>query len=107
MNEGDTRFLLIGAEHLQPGEMMSVTTGGLCILVANVAGELLAIDDNCSHEDAPLSLGALENDRVRCPLHGSRFCLRTGKPLEEPANEPVVAYAVSREGSKIFAVRKT
>ena len=53
------------------------------------------MDDMCSHEDAWLTLGRLDGARVKCPLHGSRFCLRSGEPLEEPADEPVRCHAVT------------
>lgn len=72
------------------------------ILLANVDGEILAIDDTCTHEDASLYQGALHGDCVACPLHGSRFNLRTGLPSEEPATEPVQTYPVKVEAGQIF-----
>jgi len=68
------------------------------VLIAHVEGEYFAMEDLCSHEDARLSLGRVDGLRVTCPLHGSRFCLRTGEPLEEPADEPVRCYPVSVDG---------
>ena len=41
-------------------------------------GELFAIDDTCTHQDASLADGWLEGDEIECPLHASRFSLRTG-----------------------------
>ena len=32
---------------------------------------------------------------VKCPLHGSRFDLRTGEPMEDPAEEPLRCYPAS------------
>ncbi len=76
------------------GKTARVQIDGHPILLANVDGELFAIDDVCNHEDASLYLGALHGDCVSCPLHGSRFSLRTGAPLEPPATEPVKCYPV-------------
>ena len=90
-----------GADDLEPGRMRCVAVAGRRILLANVEGELLATDDTCTHEDASLSSGVLEGDRVRCPLHGSRFDLRSGKPLEEPAEEPVACYRVTVEDDAV------
>ncbi len=74
---------------LPPGRMLRVQRDGDAILLANVAGTIYATDDTCTHEDASLATGALDGDRVKCPLHGSRFCLRTGQALEEPAEQPL------------------
>ena len=41
-------------------------------------GEVFAIDDTCTHQDASLADGWVEGCEVECPLHASRFDLRTG-----------------------------
>ena len=64
-------------------------------------GTFYAVDDLCTHEDASLSTGRLDGDRVKCPLHGSRFCLRTGEPQEEPADEALRCYPVRVEGDQV------
>ena len=87
---------------LAPGAMTCVEVAGKRVLIANVDGEILATDDICTHEDASLSSGSLKGHLVRCPLHGSRFDLRTGAPLEEPAEEPLVRHAVRIEGDHIL-----
>jgi 3-phenylpropionate/trans-cinnamate dioxygenase ferredoxin component len=58
-------------------------------------GDLFAIDDTCTHQDASLADGWLEGDEVECPLHASRFSLRTGKVDAPPARRPVRTHAVS------------
>ena len=54
------------------------------------------------HEDASLSGGVLRGAMVRCPLHGSRFDLRNGKPMEEPAEEPLTCYRVRVDGDDVL-----
>jgi len=71
-----------------------VDVDGRRILVANVDGVYFATDDTCTHEDASLSSGSLDGELVKCPLHGSRFSLRTGEPMEDPAEEPLRCYPV-------------
>jgi 3-phenylpropionate/trans-cinnamate dioxygenase ferredoxin component len=62
-------------------------------------GELFAIDDTCTHQDASLADGWLEGCEVECPLHASRFDLRTGQVDSPPAKKPVRTHEVSvREG---------
>jgi 3-phenylpropionate/trans-cinnamate dioxygenase ferredoxin subunit len=67
------------------------------IAVVNCAGELLAIEDRCSHDDGVLLEGELDQERCRveCPRHGSVFDLRTGRPLNLPAYQPVEVFEVS------------
>ena len=74
--------------------MICVETGAQRILVANIDGVFYATDDTCTHEDASLSSGSLKGELVKCPLHGSRFSLRTGAPMEDPADEPLRCYPV-------------
>ena len=87
---------------LRPGQMRCVRVDGRRVLLANVGGEYLAADDRCTHEDASLATGSLKGDLVKCPLHGSRFNLRTGAALEEPACERLVTYAVRIDGEDIL-----
>ena len=63
------------------GKMKAVRIGEKDILVANVGGVFYAVADHCSHEGGKLSLGTLEGSVVTCPLHGSRFDVRTGKSV--------------------------
>lgn len=89
------------ADALKPGQMMRVDVAGHRLLLANVDGELYAVDDTCSHEDSSLYLGCLKGHHIKCSLHGSRFDLRTGEPMEEPADEPIATYAVRVVGDRI------
>ena len=75
--------------------MACVEVNGQRILIANVDGVFYATDDTCTHEDASLSGGSLSGELVKCPLHGSRFNLRTGEPMEDPAEEPLRCYPAS------------
>ncbi len=74
------------------------------ILLANVDGTLYACDDTCTHEDSSLSLGRLDGELVKCTLHGSRFNVRTGHPVEEPAEEPLRTYPVRVEGNRVLVL---
>jgi 3-phenylpropionate/trans-cinnamate dioxygenase ferredoxin component len=57
-------------------------------------GEVFAIDDTCTHQDASLADGWLEGDEIECPLHASRFDLRTGQVDAPPAKLPVRTHKV-------------
>ncbi|HEX6320881.1 MAG TPA: non-heme iron oxygenase ferredoxin subunit [Burkholderiales bacterium] len=90
------------AGELAPGTMKRVDIRGRRVLLANVAGRLYAVDDTCTHEEASLSTGVLKGELVKCPLHNSRFNVRTGEVLEEPAEEPLRTYPVREEGGRIL-----
>jgi 3-phenylpropionate/trans-cinnamate dioxygenase ferredoxin component len=75
------------------------------IAVFNVAGEYFAIDDTCTHQDASLADGFLEDDcTVECPLHASCFDLRTGRPSGPPAKDAVRTHTVVIEDEFVFVV---
>ena len=88
---------------LPPGAARIVEWEDLEIGIFNCAGELLAIEDRCSHDDGSLLEGDvdLENCTVECPRHGSLFDLRTGKPLTLPAYVPVDTFPVLVEDGVI------
>jgi 3-phenylpropionate/trans-cinnamate dioxygenase ferredoxin subunit len=64
-------------------------------------GELYAIDDTCTHQDASLADGWLEGCEVECPLHASKFDLRTGAVDAPPAKLPVRTHQVVVEDGMI------
>jgi len=84
-------------DELPPGAMRLVEWEDLEIAVVNCAGDVLAIEDRCSHDDGNLVEGELDEDtcKIECPRHGSVFDLRTGKPLNLPAYAPVDTFPVS------------
>src|SRR6185369_2986965 len=42
-------------------------------LSRTAAGEIVALEDRCCHRFAPLSMGRLEGDELRCMYHGLKF----------------------------------
>ena len=83
-------------DELPPGEMKLVPAGAIAVGVYNAGGELYAIEDRCSHDDGPLAEGDWDPEErvVVCPRHGSRFDLRSGRPLSLPAYLPVDTFPV-------------
>ena len=87
---------------LRPGKMKRVDIDGQRLLLVNVDGRFYAADDACTHEEASLSAGSLKGELVKCPLHGSRFNVRTGEALEDPAEENLRTYPVRIEDNDIL-----
>jgi 3-phenylpropionate/trans-cinnamate dioxygenase ferredoxin subunit len=89
---------------LPEGEMRLVEADGRKIGVFHCpGGELLAIEDRCSHDDGPLAEGEfdLASCTVECPRHGSTFDLRTGRPKTLPAYQPVETFAARVEDGDV------
>ena len=81
-------------EKLPPGEQLVLEVDGTDAAVFNIEGEILAIEDVCTHDGAQLTGGVVENCEIICPRHGARFCLRTGEALSPPAYEPAAVFPV-------------
>ena len=86
---------------LADGEIMLVEVGEERVLLSSLGGSFFAIGEECPHAMGSLSDGEVEDDEVECPLHGSRFNLRTGENTAPPAAENVARYAVRVEGGDI------
>ena len=86
---------------LPPGEATRVVAH-VPVAVFNADGELFAIDDTCTHQDASLSEGWLEGCLIECPLHEASFDLRTGQPTCPPAKRPVRTYGVEVQDGVVY-----
>jgi 3-phenylpropionate/trans-cinnamate dioxygenase ferredoxin component len=82
------------ADAVEEGAMVCTEVHGRRVLLARSAGRFFAVDEMCTHEDASLCLGALQDGRVKCPLHGSWFDLATGQVDDEPATEALRIYPI-------------
>jgi nitrite reductase/ring-hydroxylating ferredoxin subunit len=86
---------------LPPGEATRVVAH-VPVAVFNADSELFAIDDTCTHQDASLSEGWLEDCLIECPLHEASFDLRTGRATGPPAKRPVRTYGVEVQDGVVF-----
>jgi len=83
--------------------MRLIEVEGVEIGIFNCGGELMAIEDRCSHDDGPLAQGEFDaaTCTVECPRHGSLFDLRSGRPKTLPAFAPVETFDVRVEDGEI------
>ena len=79
---------------LPPGEAVRLDVVPPVAVFHTDDGELFAVDDTCTHQDASLAEGWVEGCAVECPLHESRFDLRTGQADAPPATRPVRTHRV-------------
>jgi 3-phenylpropionate/trans-cinnamate dioxygenase ferredoxin subunit len=85
-----------------PESAISVEVGIDDIAIVNSGGQFYAVIDECSHASVPLSEGDVGDGEIECYMHGSRFDLTTGKPLQLPATEPVETYPVRIEDDQVY-----
>jgi 3-phenylpropionate/trans-cinnamate dioxygenase ferredoxin component len=88
------------------GEALRVENGpdGVPVAVFHVGGAYYALDDTCTHQDASLADGYVEEEdcAVECPLHASCFDLRTGQVSGPPARVPVRTHAVVIQDEQVY-----
>lgn len=84
------------------GKALAVEVEGVDLAIVKDGDDIYAIYDECSHAMIPLSDGDVDGCEIECYLHGSRFDLRTGKPVNLPATEPVNVYPTRVENGTVL-----
>ena len=67
------------ADELLPDEKAIVEVNGKKVLLVNYEGTVYALDNRCPHLGGSLGDGILEDEKIVCPRHGSRYDVRTGQ----------------------------
>ena len=65
-------------------------------------GTVWALNNTCTHAEASLAEGWVEDGHVECPLHSSKFCLKTGAVQGLPATEDTIAHRVEVRGDDVY-----
>ncbi|HTH52907.1 MAG TPA: Rieske 2Fe-2S domain-containing protein [Edaphobacter sp.] len=89
------------AEAPASGAVAEAEVEGIAVCLANVGGELSALDNWCPHRRGPLGQGWIENGCVVCPWHSWTFDARTGQ-AEYPPNERVEVFPLRVEGEDVL-----
>ncbi|MFO0908286.1 MAG: non-heme iron oxygenase ferredoxin subunit [Isosphaeraceae bacterium] len=96
-------FVKVAArDEVPPGGKKLATLDGRAIALFNVDGTYHAIDDVCTHDGGPLAEGEFTGCEIRCPRHGARFDVRTGKALCFPAFEAVATHQVEVRDGEVY-----
>lgn len=66
-------------DQVPAGTMHAFDLDGVRVLIANVAGEIYAVRNQCPGSMAPLDLGSFTPPIVTCPWHNEAYDVRTGK----------------------------
>lgn len=96
------KWLTVAARSaLSDGDMIGVAVGEEEIALYNLAGEIYATSNICTHAFAMLSDGWLDGEVIECPLHAGRFEIKTGKGLGPPIPCDIKTYPVRVVGDEI------
>ncbi|MFT4112283.1 Rieske (2Fe-2S) protein [Silvibacterium sp.] len=83
------------------GEAREAVCGNRVLCIAQVNGEIHAVDNACPHRGGPLGQGIVENGTVVCPWHAWAFDLKTGAAAHSPLAR-VAVYPVRVEGDDVL-----
>lgn len=84
--------VLVGVDDLAEGEKRTFEAGDFEVLVCRVRGELFAVDNTCSHQEARLCEGRLVGYRITCPKHSAQFDVRDGSHKNPPAYRGIARF---------------
>jgi nitrite reductase/ring-hydroxylating ferredoxin subunit len=92
-----------GTSDIPEGEMLTVEVNGREVVIANLGGEFVCFQNECSHRGGLLGDGLLlEGGVVECPFHAGQFNVRTGEVVQAPPTEPIATYPVQLDGDDIL-----
>jgi nitrite reductase/ring-hydroxylating ferredoxin subunit len=84
------------------GAGTAVQIRGRSIALFRLDGILFALDNICPHAGAALARGRILDGMIQCPLHGSKFDLRTGQCRNPaPGIRPVIVHAVREVNGRV------
>ncbi len=98
-----TRFPVAKVNDIRSGSMIGIEIEGKKMLIANVEGQFYAMRSICNHMGGPLDKGKLEGNIVTCPLHGSKWDVKSGKLVQfaRPL-PPEPIYKLEIQGDQLF-----
>jgi p-cumate 2,3-dioxygenase ferredoxin subunit len=67
------------------------------IALYHLADGFYATDDLCSHGEASLAEGEIEDGEIVCPFHLGRFEIRSGAPCAAPCAVAIKTYSVIQD----------
>ncbi len=101
-------YVAAWSHELEPGRILARTIIDQPLaLYRTAASEIVALEDRCCHRFAPLSMGRLEGDELRCMYHGLKFapdghCTEIPGQKLIPQSAKVRRYPAELRGSWIW-----
>ena len=89
-SDGIVAIRVCGVSDVPEGEVIRAELDdGRAIAVYNRNGEFFATDDLCTHGEASLAEGEIEDGQIFCPFHMGSFDIRTGQACAAPCHVPI------------------
>jgi precorrin-3B synthase len=101
MPDSDGFWPVARIEDVPETEGLAVTAGGIELALFRSGGQILAVDNSCPHQGAPLAQGTLAGGVLTCPWHGWTFDVCKGCSLA-PAGHSLRSYAVRLESGRVW-----
>jgi nitrite reductase/ring-hydroxylating ferredoxin subunit len=92
---------VLAQDQLPRGAQRSVPLGFKRVLLCHTADGVFAVADLCPHALQPLAGAEIADGIIRCPKHGARFALATGKPQNGVTQHALRVYPVRLAGGQI------
>ena len=80
------------ADEVADRQLLRVEVDGQPVILTRVEGQVCALSGICTHEEAELVDGEVDEETVWCPLHASGFNVFSGEVTSPPATEPLPIY---------------
>jgi len=91
----DKAFVAVAKlEDVPPGGKKCVKVEDEAIVLCHSKNRIFAVQNLCSHAHEAIDEGRMRGGWIACPVHGARFDLETGAPLNPPALLPIKTYEV-------------
>jgi phenylpropionate dioxygenase-like ring-hydroxylating dioxygenase large terminal subunit len=92
-------YMLGWAKELSAAPIARTILGQELVAWRQGNGLAVALEDRCAHRFAPLSMGTVIDDTIRCPYHGLQYdgagqCVKQFFPRKAPENARVRGYPV-------------
>ena len=78
-----------------------IDINNLHIMICKLADNFYAFESMCTHAMFELDDAPIEGKDIVCPLHGAKFCIKTGEVLSPPAYENLRIFPVRIEDGNV------
>lgn len=92
---------VLASDDLPEGKPVVCDVGQTRVMLLRQDGDILAVDQMCTHAGGPLSEGTFNGTEVTCPWHNSIFDLTDGRPVQGPASASLRTFEVHEENGRI------
>jgi len=93
-------FALERLVNLYDGYRQPFSVNGVSLLLIQDEGRRYLILNQCPHQQAPLSNGAVVNNEIHCAYHGMRFNLESGSS-SDGCSEKLHFFPIAYDGASL------